>query len=120
MVEGKIKFTQGGVYLAKLDPAKHLEVGKIRPVVILTAPFILEVSPLLLFICPLSSQSYPEFSALHIKLSPRDNLQKTSFALVEHCRAISARRLSQPRLAQLTPDEITTILSRLQRMVALN
>lgn len=117
MVEEKIKFTQGGVYLAKLDPVKHTEVGKIRPVVILTAPLILEALPAILFVCPLSSQSYPEFKALHIKLPPRDNLQKISFALVEHCRAISTKRLMMLRLAQLTPDELFIILSRLQRMV---
>lgn len=117
MVEEKIIFTQGGVYLAKLDPAKHVEVGKIRPVVVLTAPLILEVSPVILFVCPLSSHSYPEFKPLHVKLPPRDNLQKTSFALVEHCRAISAKRLTMPRLAQLTPHELSVILTRLQRLI---
>ena len=116
-MEGKVKFTQGGVYLAKLDPAKHTEIGKIRPVAVLTAPLILEAAPPIIFVCPLSSQSYSEFKALHIKLPPRDNLQKISFALVEHCRAISAKRLTMPRLAQLTSEELSAILSRLQRMI---
>jgi mRNA interferase MazF len=118
-VEEKIKFTQGGVYLAKLDPAKHVEVGKIRPVVVLTAPIILDVLPTILFVCPLSSRSYVEFSGLHVELSPRDNLHKTSFAMIEHCRALSVKRLAMPRLAQLTSDELSVILSRLQRMVGL-
>lgn len=117
MVETKIKFTQGGVYLAKLDPAKHAEIGKLRPVIVLTAPLILEASPAILFVCPLSSRSYPEFKVLHIEIPPRDNLQKTSFALVEHCRAISAKRLTMPRLAQVTPHELSTILSRLQCLI---
>lgn len=115
----KIRLTQGGVYLAKLDPAKSSEVGKIRPVAVLTASIILEIKPEIIFICPLSSRSYPEFSALHVELPPRDNLQKTSFALVEHCRSISLKRLTMPRLAQLTEKEMSTILVRLQRMVGL-
>lgn len=115
----EINLTQGGVYLAKLDPAKSSEVGKIRPVAILTASIILEIKPEIIFICPLSSMSYPEFSALHVELPPRDNLQRTSFALVEHCRSISLKRLTMPRLAQLTQKEMATILSRLQRMVGL-
>ena len=112
-MEGKIILTQGGVYLAKLDPAKSSEVGKIRPVAVLTASIILEVRPDIIFICPLSSQFYPEFRALHVSLPPRDNLKKASFALVEHCRSISLKRLTLPRLAQLTEKEMTLILSRL-------
>ncbi len=119
MVEEILTPTQGGVYLAKLDPARHIEVGKIRPVVILTAPLILEVLPVILFICPLSSRSYPEFSGLHVALPPRDGLQKESFALVEHCRSISIKRLTPQRIAQLTPNELTLILRRLQRIVGL-
>ena len=118
-MERKIMLSQGGVYLAKLDPAKYAEIGKIRPVAVLTASIILEVFPEIVFICPLNSQSYPEHDYLHVKLLPRDNLQKTSFALTEHCRSISVHRLSTPKLAQLTDQELTIILSRLQRMVGL-
>ena len=37
--------TRGGVYLARLDPARGAEVGKLRPVVILTAQALLDVNP---------------------------------------------------------------------------
>lgn len=119
MVEEKIIYTHGGIYLTKLDPAKEKEVGKIRPTIILTAQTILDASPPLVFICPLSSRSYPEFSALHIKLPPRDNLEVISFALIEHCRSISSKRLIYPRIAQLTMNEISAILNKLQRLVGL-
>lgn len=117
MVEQKNILTRGGVYLAKLDPAKTSEVGKIRPVVILNAQNILEVIPPTVFICPLSSQSHPEFSSLHIQLPARDNLLVESYALVEHCRSIAITRLTYPRLAQLTTSELSLILHRLQLMV---
>ena len=111
--------TRGGIYLAKLDPAKKSEVGKIRPVALLTAQTILDVRPLTVFVCPLSSKSYKELRQLHVELPPRDNLQVTSFALVEHCRSISISRLIHPRLAQMTANEIALILHRLQRMIGL-
>lgn len=111
-----IALTQGGVYLARLDPSKHAEVGKIRPVVILMGQFILDIKPLSVLVCPLSSQSYEGCSSLHVQLPPRDNLQKESFALVEHCRSISIKRLIEPRLAQLTPDELALIFTRLRHM----
>lgn len=119
MVEQEIILTRGGVYLAKLDPTKGAEIGKIRPVIILTSQIILDIIPPTLFVCPLSSQSYPEFNSLHVELIPRDNLQATSYALIEHCRSISISRLMQPRLTQLTHSELTIILHRLQRLVGL-
>jgi mRNA interferase MazF len=111
--------TQGGIYLARLDPAKAAEVGKIRPVIILNAQAILDILPPTIFVCPLSSQSQPEFSNLHVKLSPRDNLKAISYALVEHCRSITIRRIIYPRLGQLTSPELLLILRRLQRLVGL-
>jgi len=114
---GKITaLTQGGVYLARLDPAKHAEVGKIRPVVVLLGQFVLDIQPASVLICPLSSQSYPECAQLHVALPPRDSLQKDSYALVEHCRSISVKRLVEPRLAQLTQKELGLIFIRLRQM----
>ncbi len=111
--------TQGGVYLARLDPAKHVEIGKIRPVVILMGQFILDIQPLSVLICPLSSQSYEGCSSLHVQLTPRDSLRKESYALVEHCRSISVKRLIEPRLAQLTSEELKLIFQRLQHMCSM-
>ncbi|MDP3705377.1 MAG: type II toxin-antitoxin system PemK/MazF family toxin [Legionellaceae bacterium] len=108
--------TQGGIYLARLDPSKHAEVGKIRPVVVLMGQFVLDVQPASALVCPLSSQSYPECSQLHVALPPRDALQKDSYALVEHCRSISVKRLIEPRLAQLTMQELGLIFIRLRHM----
>lgn len=46
-------FIRGGVYLARLDPAKGAEVGKCRPVVLLTDQGLLDIEPPHIFICPL-------------------------------------------------------------------
>ena len=119
MVERKEILIQGGVYLARLDPAKAAEVGKIRPVIVLNAQPILDVIPPIIFICPLSSQSHPAFASLHIKLLPRDNLQVDSFALVEHCRSISTRRIVHPRLAHIHPAELDAIFHALQRLLGM-
>jgi len=119
MVEKREILTRGGVYLAKLDPSKGDEIGKIRPVIILNNETLLETNPPLLFICPLSSQSQPAYRQLHVELSARDNLQVTSYALIEHCRSISIRRFHFPRLAQLTSRELFTVLHRLQILLGI-
>ena len=105
------------MYLARIDPAKGAEVGKLRPVVVLTAQSLLDVRPAHVFICPLSGRSDPAYQALHLSLAARDNLQVQSYALVEHCRAISIRRVQSERLAQLELDELNEIIRRLHRLV---
>ena len=111
------RLTRGGVYLARLDPAKGAEVGKLRPVVILTDQLLPDVKPAHVFICPLSGCSSPDYQALHLSLSARDNLKVQSYALVEHCWAISIRRLQSERLAKLEIDELNEIIRRLHRLV---
>ena len=111
--------TRGGIYLAKPNPAKKNEVGKVRPIIILNSQVILNNTPPVVFVCPLSSQSQPEFKALHIILEPRDSLHVKSYALVEHCRSITVSRLIYPRLAQITDNEINIILHSFQRLIGL-
>ena len=108
---------RGGIYLARLDPARGAEVGKLRPVVVLTSQSLLETHPHLVFICPLSSKSDPAFAPLHVLVHARDRLRVPSYALVEHCRAISARRIQSDRLAQLNPHEMDEVTRRLQRLL---
>jgi mRNA interferase MazF len=105
------------VYLARLDPARGAEVGKLRPVVVLTDQLLLDVAPPHVFVCPLSGRSDPDYQALHLSLPARDSLKVESYALVEHCRAISIRRLQSERLAKLEIEEMNEIIRRLQRLV---
>lgn len=112
-----MKLTRGGVYLARLDPVKGAEIGKLRPVVLFTGQDILDIKPPQVFICPLSSRSEQAYQALHVKLPARDNLHVESYALAEHCRSISIRRIQSERLAQLDPDEIEGIIHKLQRLI---
>ncbi len=117
MVAQVDRFYRGGIYLAQLDPAKGAEVGKLRPVLVLTDQVLLDVRPPILFVCPLSSRSDPAYDALHVALPPRDGLQRPSWALVEHCRAIATRRVLTDRLGSITDAELHEIVRRLGRMV---
>lgn len=114
-----VNLTRGGIYLARLDPAKGAEIGKLRPVVLLTDQDLLDIRPPHLFICPLSSRSEQAYEALHVALPARDNLHVESYALVEHCRSISIQRIQSERLAQLDPGEVKLIIHKLQRLIGI-
>jgi len=58
------RLIRGGIYLARLDPAKGAEIEKLRPVALLSAPEALEIDFPLLFACPLSSGSEPRCASL--------------------------------------------------------
>jgi mRNA interferase MazF len=105
------------VYLARLDLAKGAEVGKLRPVVVLTDQALLDINPPHVFICPLSGRSDLDYQALHLSLPARDSLKVKSYALVERCREISIHRLQSERLAKLETDELNEIIRRLHRLV---
>ena len=109
--------TRGGVYLARLDPAKGAEIGRLRPLVVLTDQLLLDIEPPQIFVCPLSSRSDPAYAALHVALAARDSLRVQSYALAEHCRSISIRRIQSERLAQLAPGEVEAIINKLQRLI---
>lgn len=109
--------SRGGIYLARLDPAQGAEIGKLRPVAVLTAQELLDVQPPHVFICPLSSRSKPAYAPLHVSIEARDNLRVESHALTEHCRSISIHRIQSERLAQLDASEIAAIIHKLQRLL---
>ncbi len=113
------KLTRGGVYLARLDPIRQGEVGKLRPVVLLTDQSLLDVAPPHVFIAPLSSRPDAAYQALHVKLAARDNLHVENCALAERCRSISVRRLQSERLARLDDEEMASIVHKLQRLIGL-
>ena len=111
-------FIQGGVYLVKLNPKRGADIGKTRPAVVLTNQQILDVLPDVVFVCPLSSQSYEEYELMHIQITERDNLQQDSYAIVEQCRTISVSRIIQPRIAQISHAEHHDIIRRLSYSIS--
>lgn len=114
MVEQPLK--QGAIYLAKLNPSKTGEIGKVRPVVILTQAIFLPFVPAV-FVCPLSSKSEKALSGLHLKIPAREHLLKESFTLIEHCRSISRERIIPAPLAHLTQEEVEKIKFHLNLMI---
>jgi mRNA interferase MazF len=50
VVEQEKILTRGGIYLARLDPVKGDEIGKIRPIIILNSQMILNNNPPVIFI----------------------------------------------------------------------
>ncbi|MGC9387282.1 MAG: type II toxin-antitoxin system PemK/MazF family toxin [Hydrogenovibrio sp.] len=111
---------RGDVVVAKLNPSQGQEIGKLRPVVVLTQTRLIEAGLPVLFIVPLSTQYRSELSALRVDIAPRDNLLKTSYVVLEQARAIDAGRIDAQVLTRLSQHELQQIESKLCLMLGVS
>ena len=95
---------RGGIYLAKLNPTKGVEAGKIRPVIIIQRQEVLGDYPTVLVV-PLTSNLKGKYP-MRMLISAREKLEKDSAAMVDQIRAIDKSRIVPEKLATLTPEEI--------------
>ena len=97
-----MKIKQFEIWLAKLNPAKGTEPGKVRPVVIVQTDLLNESHPSLI-ICPITTNVLPESELLRVHLN-KGQLEVLSDILVDQIRAIDKKRLIS-KLGELTPSQ---------------
>ncbi len=95
---------RGGIYLAKLSPAKGVEPGKTRPVVIVQRQEILDKYPTVL-VAPLTSNLKGKYP-MRLFIKARERLERDSAIMVDQMRAIDVSRLIPDRIASLTVEEM--------------
>jgi len=112
-----MSFVRGDIVLARLNPNRGAEIGKIRPVIVLTQTSLIEVGLPVVFIVPLSTQSWPELAAMRVEIQPRENLLKTSYAVLEQARSIDRSRIEAKKLTRLSQTELKEIEAKLTLML---
>jgi len=112
-----MSFVRGDVVLARLNPNRGAEIGKIRPVVVLTQTALIEAGLPVIFIVPLSTQNWPELDAMRVEIQPRENLLKTSYVVLEQARSIDRSRIEAKVLTRLNQAELKEIEAKLTLML---
>ena len=102
-------FQKGEIYLAKLNPKKGNEVGKIRPVLIYQTNILNDCEHPTTIILPISTVLIDGAYPLRYRITQRDNLEKTSDVLCDQIRALDNQRILEGILTQLTDKEILEI-----------
>ena len=77
-------FQKGKIYLAKLNPKKGNEVGKIRPILIYQTNILNECEHPTTIILPISTILINEAYPLRYRITKRDKLEKTSKNSIRH------------------------------------
>ena len=102
-------FKKGEIYLAKLNPKKGNEVGKIRPVLIYQTNLLNDCKHPTTIILPISTILIDDTYPLRYRISKRDNLEKDSDILCDQIRALDNQRIMPNLLTTLSDKEILEI-----------
>ena len=102
-------FKKGEIYLARLNPRKGNEVGKIRPVFIYQTDMLNEIGHPTTIVLPLSTHLIDEAYPLRYRVASRDALKKDSDILCDQIRAIDNQRIIFEKLTQLSWQEVFEI-----------
>ena len=102
-------FQKGEIYLAKLNPKRGNEVGKIRPVLIYQTNFLNDCKHPITIVLPISTVLIDNAYPLRYRVEKRDKLEKTSDILCDQIRALDNSRIINNPLTKLTYKEILEV-----------
>jgi len=102
-------FKKGEIYLAKLNPKKGNEVGKLRPVLIYQTNLLNDVAHPTTTILPLSTHLIDDTYPLRYRVIRREKLQKESDVLCDQIRTIDNDRILTDKLTILSLKEMLEI-----------
>jgi len=100
---------RGEIWLGNLNPNRGAEVGKVRPVLIMQADFLIAQGEPTVVVLPLTTQVRPEKEPLHVTIPARDGLAQTCQVMPEQPRTLDRRRLIQGPLTRLTAEELLRV-----------
>ena len=101
-------FRRGNIHLAKLNPTKGAEAGKIRLVLIFQSDRLNKILPTVIVI-PLTSELRDDLSPVRFRIKKRGKLEKDSDAMLDQIRAVDKKRLHPEIIATLTREELKII-----------
>jgi mRNA interferase MazF len=91
-----LTLNSGDVAYVELGPPTEREAGYRHPTVIVTAQAILDASPTVVHVVPLTSTLRRYSTEIEIEPEPGNGLDLVSAAQCQHVRSVSPARLSDP------------------------
>ncbi len=108
---------RGEIWVGNLNPNRGNEIGKIRPVLILQADFLIAQGEPTIIVLPLTTQVRKAKEPLHVTIPARDRLRQACQVMPEQPRTLDRTRLADGPLTRLTPEEMRAV-ERSFRVVA--
>lgn len=100
---------RGEIWVASFRPWLGKEVGKTRPSVIMQADWLTDANSETVLALPMTTQLRPGTEPLRIPITPRGQLKKTSYVMVDKMRAVNRGHFGRGPIASLDPEEMTAV-----------
>ena len=110
---------RGDVWVANLNPGRGLEIGKIRPVLVIQEDALTAIGTPMIIVLPLTTQVYPAFRHWRVTVESRDRLLKTCQVVIDQPRALDTTRLGDGPLTTLTDEEMAAVERSLKAVLGL-
>ena len=111
---------RGEIWLANLNPSRGAEVGKVRPVLLVQADFLIEQGDPTVIVLPLTTQVRKSKEPLHITVAARDRLRENCQVMPELPRTLDRRRMIDGPLTRLTIAEMLAVERSLKAVLGLD
>ncbi|MGH8766150.1 MAG: type II toxin-antitoxin system PemK/MazF family toxin [Burkholderiales bacterium] len=100
---------RGEIWIGNLNPNRGNETGKIRPVLILQADFLIAQGEPTVIVLPLTTQVRKSKEPLHVTIPARDRLRQPCQVMPEQPRTLDRTRLGDGPLTRLTAEEMSAV-----------
>lgn len=110
---------RGEIWVARLNPNKGSEMGKMRPVLIFQDDQVLSSGLLTVLSIPLTTRFRPSFAPLRVRVPARDRLLRDCFVAIEQIRALDRSRFSEGPLTILRQEEMAEVEKSLKAVLGL-
>ena len=110
---------RGEIWLGNLNPNRGAEVGKVRPVLIVQADFLIAQGEPTIIVLPLTTQVRASKEPLHVTIPARDQLEETCQVMPEQPRTLDRKRLIEGPLTRLTKQELENVERSLMAVLGL-
>jgi mRNA interferase MazF len=110
---------RGEVWLGNLNPNRGAEVGKIRPVLIVQADFLIAQGDPTIIVLPLTTTVRRSKEPLHVTIPARERLEETCQVMPEAPRTLDRRRLIEGPLTRLTDMEMQAVERSLKAVLGM-
>lgn len=110
-----MKYKQGDVFLARLNPAKGNEPGKDRPVVVVQSDALNEAGYPTCIVVPCSSVEMPETSIRPVIDDPC--FKRKTYVLLDQIRAIDVEKRFMKKIGELSLENKSSLVSALKNYI---
>jgi mRNA interferase MazF len=100
---------RGGIYLARRNPVRGAEPGKVRPVLVLQSDLLTQTGHETVIVLPLTTRLVEGTYPLRLRIVARGKLHKDSDLLCDQIRAIDRKRIVSEKLAELEEREMMQV-----------